>query len=281
MFRCSRLFAATAIAASVTITGSAAPRALAYDISVAASNSGPALTPWAGLVNGQSYVTGYGQAPDGRRTWTSQSNMVVTPPIQPENWFPGPLAGRHAMYQLIQFLVDYFSGCYMPSQPTALGALTAYDLDNSMVATNADYGILITSSASASPGPIPRLDATMQSSTQVPFQYCLNAYTVRGRVTPNGPGSALTSGYAMLPLQDGSTMVLAVHGSYSFDPLLTLPAPYEFEHTGSFDLVLGEPQTWSIESTYSEWPAATASVASPFPVVRTTWGFLKGSELTR
>jgi hypothetical protein len=256
------------IAAAIVTILSPAPDARAYDVSITASNAGPVLTPWSGLIAGPTNVVSYTVEPGGRRTWTSEETMVVTPPIPEENWFPGPIAGRHAMYQLIQFVVDWIMSSYYPSDPTALGALTGYQFRDSTVVTNADHGILIVSGGTASSLPVPRFDGTIQASTLTTFSYCLNSYTVWGQVTPNGPGSAIASGWAVLPLEDGSDLVLSGSEIYTFDPTLTLPYAYGYEHHGSFELVAAEPQTWAIHSSYSEWPLDTASVEP----VRSSWG---------
>jgi len=234
--------------------------ASAYEFTVAASNSGAALTPWVGTLDGRTEVVSVIDQPDGSRVWTRHSETTATPPIPGESWFPRQARGRQAMYQLIQFIVDWLCSSYQPSSPTLIGDLTGYEFDQDVSATNADFGIVVEVRGAFHADLLPALTGEAAVVAELPFPYCLNTYLVTGLVSPDGPGFARVEGEASLPLFDGTTLVLVLAGRYAFDPALALAAPYEFELTGAFAMASEEPQVWSLESSYLE---RTALVSTP------------------
>jgi hypothetical protein len=223
-----------------------------YELSIAASNGGGALTPWVGSLDGSVDVVAYTEQGDGARVWARHAETIATPPIPGETWFPRQLRGRQAMYQLIQFIVDWLCSSYQPANPTLLGSLTGYDFEQEATATNPDFGISVHVLGSLDVDVLPALTGTATAVAELPFPYCLNTYVVTGTVSPDGPGFARMDGEASLPLFDGTTLVLAVHGRYAFDPTLSLPAPYAFELSGAFTMAGEDPQRWSLDSTYLE-----------------------------
>lgn len=240
---------------SIVLAASWPHPAAAYDVHFSATNSGPALTPWSGIIYGSTDVVDFVETPGGSRTWSNEATLVADPPIPAENWFPNLARGRQAMYQLIQAIVDWILSSYYPSNPTALGEVSAYQFQTTVQATNDAHGIVVLAQGQAlgDQGFLGSLNVSIEE----PFVYCMNAYTVTGEMVAVSETEVEITGTAVLPLQDGTELVLDIEG-YSIMPFpnpLPWPFPWPFplwSLGGSFDMAQSEPQTWAITSTYTE-----------------------------
>ncbi|TWT42301.1 hypothetical protein RAS1_34310 [Phycisphaerae bacterium RAS1] len=126
--------------------------ALGLNVSFSGSTSGPAVTPWSGLVRGNLTVTGYSETLSGVRTWTTSDTVQALPSIPEESWWPrGREHSPHPLYDLIQGIVDYIMGCHQPQHPPVIDELTGGTYLCSLQAANPEFGIVVSASGAQTP----------------------------------------------------------------------------------------------------------------------------------
>lgn len=133
--------------------------------------------------------------------------------------------------------------------------MSAYEFNTFLQATNDAHGIVVQASARGL-GEAGVL-GTVNVSIEEPFVYCLNAYTVTGEMEMVSEDEVAITGTIVVPLQDGTELVLDLVGSCLLPGPLPFPWPWpwpwlSWSLEGAFEMTATEPQTWFLTSTYTE-----------------------------